>query len=63
MIHFVLLLGRVRMNKDAQGSPMDNKPRDERPKHRRAENVDLKHGDGVWADGFVPEDVDAEFRD
>lgn len=59
MVPFLLLIRRIRMNQHAQRSPMDNQPRDERTKLRRCEDVDLEHGDGVWADGLVEEGVDA----
>lgn len=58
-----VLTHRAGMHQRAQRAPVDHQPGDEGAKLRGREEVDLEHGDGVWADGFVPDAVGAEFRD
>lgn len=63
MIPLLFLIRRIRMNQHAKRPAMNHQPRDERAELRGCEQVDFEHGDGVWADGFVEECVDAEFGD
>lgn len=63
MIPLLLLIRRIRMDQRAQRAPIDDQPRDEGAELRGREEVHFEHGDGVWADGFVEEGVDAEFGD
>ena len=51
---------RIRVNQHGQGAAPNGQPCDERAKLSRREDVDLKHGHGVRADGAIPEAVDAQ---
>lgn len=54
---------RVRMYENGKRAPVDGEPRDEGAELRRREEVDLEHGDGVRADGLVPEPIDPQLGD
>ena len=48
------------MHQGRQRAAPDDEPRHEGAELRGRQDVDLEHGDGVWADGLVPVPVDAE---
>jgi len=57
------LLNGVWMNQHRQRSSPYRQPGNKRPKLRGSKNIHLEHGNGVRADGSVPEGVDAQFRE
>jgi hypothetical protein len=55
-----LIIG-IGMDECAQRSSINHKPCDKGTELLRCEDVDFEHADGMWADGSVPDFVDAEF--
>lgn len=51
------------MYEDGKRAPVYGEPRDEGAELDGREEVDLEHGDGVRADGLVPESVDPQLGD
>lgn len=69
MIPFLFLvlpcfqINGVGMYQRAQGTPIDHQPWNEGSELRWCEEVDFKHGDWMWTNGFIPECIDPKFRD
>lgn len=51
------------MDQDTERAAVDDEPGDEGAELCRREDVHLKHGDWVRADGLLPELVDAQLGD
>jgi len=51
------------VNERTQRTPIYHQPRNKSSELGRREEVYFEHGDGVWADGFFPEPIDAKFWD
>lgn len=54
---------RVGVDQDTERAAVDDEPGNEGAELRRREDVHLEHGDRVWADGLLPEPVDAQLGD
>ena len=51
------------MQQGGQRTTVYDQPWDESSELSWGEDVDFEHGYGMWANGFIPNPIDAEFRD
>ena len=61
LVFAYLIISGIWVYQSTQRSPIDHEPGDESSKLCGSKDVDFKHSNGMWADGLVPDAVDAEF--